>query len=117
MKNTIQINLKNQAAIKIEATVKKTNDTFLKVHELLGASSHLYLEIEHCLINTVLDLSKVFPYLLLYFDDDLQFRGAAYSLNGSNSPFCVCTLYKKILFLHYPIDFPLKDVTRITLIL
>ena len=117
MKNSIQINLKNQATIKIEATVTKTNDTFLKVHELHDVFSNLYLEIEHCLINTVLDLSKVSPYLLLYFDDDLQFRGAVYSLDVSNSSFCVSTIYKKILFMHYPIDFQLEDVSCIIPIL
>lgn len=112
----MQITLKNQALITIEATVKKTNDTFVKVHDFQDGTSPLFLEIEHQQINTVLELSKVSPFVLLYFDDALQFKGAAYSLNGYDSPFGISTLYKKILLLHYPIDFPLEEVACLTLI-
>jgi hypothetical protein len=54
--------------------------------------------------------------VLLYFDEELQFTGAAYSLNGSDSSFGVGTLFKKILLLHYPIDFILEEVACLTLI-
>lgn len=116
MKNSMQITLKNQALIKIEATVKKTNDTFVKVYDLQDGTSPLFLEIKHKQINTVLELTKVSPFVLLYFDDDLKFTGAAYSLNGSDSSFGVGTLYKKILLLNYPISFVLEDVLNLTFI-
>lgn len=116
MKNSMQITLKNQALIKIVATVKKTNDTFVKVHDLQDGTSPLFLEIEHQQINTVLELSKVSPFVLLYFDEELKFTGAAYSLNGSDSSFGVGTLYKKILLLNYPISFVLEDVLSLTFI-
>jgi hypothetical protein len=86
------------------------------VHDLQDGSSPLFLEIEHQKINTVLELSNVSPFVLLYFDEALQFTGAAYSLNGSDSSFGVGTLHKKILLLHYPIDFPLEEVACLTLI-
>jgi hypothetical protein len=116
MKNSLQITLKNQATIQLQATVKKTTDTFVKVHELQEGTLPLFLEIEHQQINTVLELTKVSPFVLLYFDDALQFAGAAYSLNGSNSSFGVGTLYKKVLLLHYPISFVLEEVLSLTLI-
>jgi hypothetical protein len=116
MKNSMQITLKNQALLKIEATVKKTNDTFVKVYDLQDGTSPLFLEIEHQQINTVIELTKVSPFVLLYFDDELKFIGAAYSLNGSDSSFGVGTLYKKILFLNYPISFVIEDVLSLTLI-
>ena len=116
MKNLMQISLKDQATIQLQATVKKTTDTFVKVHELQEGTLPLLLEIEHQQINTVLELTKVSPFVLLYFDDALQFAGAAYSLNGSNSSFGVGTLYKKVLLLHYPIAFQLEEVTHLTLI-
>ena len=116
MKNSMQITLKNQALIKIEATVKKTNDTFLKVHELQDGISPLYLEIEHQQINTLLELSKISPFVLLYFDEELIFIGAAFSLNGSQSPFGISTQAKKILLLHYPTDFVLEEVAKLTFI-
>lgn len=116
MKKSLQITLKNQALIKIEATVKKTNDTFLKVHELQDGISPLYLEIEHQQINTLLELSKISPFVLLYFDEELIFIGAAFSLNGSQSPFGISTQAKKILLLHYPTDFVLEEVAKLKFI-
>jgi hypothetical protein len=116
MKNSMQITLKNQVSIKIEAMVKKTNDTFLKVHELQDGISPLYLEIEHQQINTLLELSKISPFVLLYFDEELLFIGAAFSLNGSQSPFGISTQAKKILLLHYPTDFVLEEVTKLKFI-
>jgi hypothetical protein len=116
MKNLLQITLKDQAVIQLEATVKKTTDTFLKVHELQDGILPLYLEIEHYQINTLLELSKVTPYVLLYFGDELQFIGATFSLNGSQSPFGISTQAKKILLLHSPISFTLEEVAYITLI-
>jgi hypothetical protein len=116
MKNSLQITLKDQATIQLQATVKKTTDTFLKVHELQDGISPLFLEIEHQQINPLLELSKVSPFVLLYFGDELQFIGAAFSLNGSQSPFGVSSQAKKILLLHYPITFQLEEVAYLTLI-
>jgi hypothetical protein len=86
------------------------------VHDLQDGTSPLFLEIEHQQINTLLELSKVSPFVLLYFDDNLQFTGAAYSLNGFESPFGISTQAKKILLLHYPISFQLEEVSHLTLI-
>ena len=116
MKKSLQITLKDQATIELLVTVKKTTDTFLKVHELQDGISPLYLEIEHQQINTLLELSKVSPFVLLYFDEELLFIGAAFSLNGSQSPFGISTQAKKILLLHYPTDFVLEEVEKLTLI-
>jgi hypothetical protein len=116
MKNLMQITLKNQALIKIEATVKKTNDTFVKVYDLQDDTSPLFLDIKHQQINTFLELTKVSSFVLLYFDDELKFTGASYSLNGSDSSFGIGTLFKKILLLHFPIDFKLEEVACLTFI-
>jgi hypothetical protein len=57
----------------------------------------LFLEINHHQVNTLLELSKVSPFVLLYFDETLNFIGASYSLNGFESPFGISTQAKKIL--------------------
>jgi hypothetical protein len=116
MKNSLQITLKDQATIQLEATVKKTTDTFLKVYELQDGVSPLFLEIEHQQISTLLELSKVSPFVLLYFSDGQQFIGAAFSLNSSQSSFSISTQAKKILLLQFPTDFPLEDVAKLTFI-
>ena len=116
MKNAMQIVLKDQSLIEIEVMVKSTTDTFLKVHELQEGIAPLFLEINHQQVNTLLELSKVSPFVLLYFDETLNFIGASYSLNGFESPFGISTQAKKILVLHYPISFQLEEVSHLTLI-
>jgi hypothetical protein len=116
MKNVMQITFKDQSSIKFETLVKKTSDTFLKVHKLQEGENPLFLEIEHKLLNTLIELSEVTPYVLLYFDDKEKFNGASFSLNASKSPFSISTQVKKILFLKYPISFQLEDVFSLTLL-
>jgi hypothetical protein len=116
MKISLQITMKNQTSKTVEALVKKTDDTFIKVHELQNGTSPLFIKIEHQQINTLLELSKVSPFVLLYFDDKLQFTGATYSLNGYDSPFGISTMCKNILLLNYPISFQLEEVASLTLI-
>lgn len=112
----MQIFLKDQAIINIQAKVKKTNDTFIKVYELQESNDPLFLEIENKQINTLLELSKVSPFVLLYFDEKLDFSGASFSLNENKSPFTISNKAKKILILHSPISFQLKDVLSLTFI-
>ena len=113
MKNSVQIFLKDQAVIHYEATVKKTNHIFVNVHELREGHSPLFLVIDHNKINSVLELSKVVPFAVLYFDDELKFAGAAYSLNVSESAFGTGTAYKNVLLLPYPIPFNLAHVSHL----
>lgn len=115
MKTVMQIIMKDQTVLQVEAVVKKTIDTFLKVHEQLEGTTPLFLEIEHTQLNTLLELTKVTPYTLLYFEENLIIKGAAFSLNGSQSSFSINTQAKKILFLHYPIDFKPEDVTHLNI--
>ena len=116
MKNAMQIILKDQSLIEIEAMVKTTADPLLKVHDLQDDTSPLFLEIKHQQTNTVLELSKGSAFVLSYVVEELQFTGAAYSLNGSNSSFGVGPLYKKTLLLHDPISFKREEVSHLTLI-
>lgn len=119
MKNVMQITFKDQSSIKFETMVKKTMDNFLKVHELQIDETPLFLEIEHHQINTMLELTKVYPYVLLYFDEIegvILFKGAAFNLNNSDKPFAISTQFKKILLLHFPISFKLEEVAHLALI-
>lgn len=114
MKKSLQITLKDLAVIKLEANVQKTTDSSLKMCELIEGTSPLFLDVAHTKINTLLSLDKLPPFVLLYFNEDLQFAGAAYSLNGSEGSYSIGTLFKKILFIHYPISFALENVSHLT---
>jgi len=98
MKKSIQITLKDRTQIQFEAKVQTTSDTFIKVHELQDGTSPLFLEIDHQQVNTLLELSKMSPFVLLYFDEKLDFTGASYSINNGNSSFGINTQAKRILF-------------------
>lgn len=116
MQKLLQIRLKDQNQITFEALVKTTSDTFIKVHELQEELSPLLLEINHHQLNTLLELSKVSPFVLLYFDDSLLFTGASFSLNEFKSTFGISTQSKKVLLLHFPISFQLEDVLCLNVI-
>jgi hypothetical protein len=114
MKKSIQITLKDQSQIQFDAKVQTSFDTFIKVHELQDGTSPLFLEITHHHINTLLELSKMSPFVLLYFNEKFDFTGASYSINNSNGSFGINTQAKKILFLNHPINFKLEEVLSIT---
>jgi hypothetical protein len=119
MKNVLHVFFNDHTSLQIEGVVKKTEDTFLKVHELQQGALPLFLEIEHQQLNTLLELTKVFPYVLLYFDleNGIElFKGAAFNLNNSDKPFTISTQYKKVLLLHYPISFKLEKVSHLVLL-
>lgn len=115
MKKSIQITLKDQTPIQFEATVKTTSDTFVKVHELQDGTSPFFLQINHQQIITFLKLSEVSPFVLLYFNEELDFIGATYSINNGNGSFGIKTQVKRILFMSHPIDFKLEDVLRLNI--
>ena len=119
MKNVLHVFFNDHTSLQIEGVVKKTEDTFLKVHELKEGNLPLFIELEHQQVNTLLELTKMYPYVLLYFnqeDDGILFKGAAFNCNESEMQFSITTQYKKILLLPLPISFKLNEVTHINLI-
>jgi hypothetical protein len=115
MQNLLQITLKDHSQITIEASVKTTTDTFIKVHEFQEAGTPLLLNIQHTQINSLLELSNVAPFVLLYFNETNVFSGASYSLNGFKNPFGISVQAKKLLVLPFPIAFKLEDVVSLNL--
>ena len=115
MQKLLQITLKDQTQITFEVTVKTTTDTLIKVHEFQENGTPLLLNIQHHQINSLLELSKVAPFVLLYFDDTNVFSGASYSLNGFKNQFGISIQAKKLLVLPFPIAFKLEDVVSLTL--
>jgi len=118
MKKIIQIILKDKTIFELQVESQITNETNLQIHKHLSGSSPLLLEIQHQQLNTILDLTKVSPFVLLYFEDverEFKFSGASFSLNESGSPFSILATSKKILLLRYPISFDLANVSTLIL--
>jgi hypothetical protein len=114
MKNVVLITLNNNSLLSIDARIEKTSDTIVKVNDFQLENAPLLLEIEHQQINTLLELNKVNPYVLLYFCANGNFKGAAFSLHPGESLFSIKTQFKTVLFLPYPIQFQLEEVQQLT---
>ena len=74
----------------------------------------LLLKIRHSKTNTILNLTHVFPYLLLYFNETLEFCGASYSLNKEGTSYMLQTEYKTILFVKHPNNLKLNTITKLS---
>ena len=74
MKKSLQISLKDKSVIILDAIVKTTYEPLIKVEEILEQKdSPILLLIQHHQLNTLLELSEVSPYVLLYFDTEYFF--------------------------------------------
>ncbi len=113
MQNFVQICLNDQTVIETEVSVVESADYFVKLHELRQDAEALLLEMQHGKLVTTLELSKVSPFVLLYFTADYQFFGAAYSLHAKEASYGVGTEAKKILVLPFPVSFPLSAVSHL----
>lgn len=106
MKKTFEIYMKDNSIITIDAVVKSTNETSIKVHELFEQDTPcLLLSIEHEQLNTLLDLTKTSPYTLLYYHERYIFEAASCSINEIESPFFINTQFKKVLFIPSSVKF------------
>lgn len=116
MKKSLQINFENQTNMSFEAMFVNSNSTFLNVENIFDISAPLYLELNHSKLNTLLELTRVSPIVILSFDDLLKFSSATFSLNSTDSLYCITTQSKRFLLLPYPITFNLGQVFSLTLI-
>jgi hypothetical protein len=64
-------------------------------------------------INTVINLTGISPYIILFFDDELKFTGASYSIQNGNGDFRITTAYKHLLFVRMPHDLKLDIIKHL----
>lgn len=60
--------------------------------------------------NSYLNLTKVSPYVLLFFDENLMYTGATHSIRYGSGSFGIQTQYKFILFIRMPHHLNLNDI-------
>ncbi len=68
------------------------------------------IQFEHNQTIALLNLTDVSPYVLLFFDDELYFKGASYSIKSGTGSFTIQTQYKNILFLRVPHNLKLNKI-------
>ena len=64
--------------------------------------------------NTLIDLTHITPYIILFFDDLLRYTGSTYSLHNGNAPFRITTPFKYYLFVRHPHEINLEEVRFIS---
>ena len=84
-------------------------------------SNHLHkddlgalVQFEHNKTISILNLTDVTPYILLFFDNELCFNGASYSLNKERASYMLQTEYKTILFIKYPNNLRLNNIENLS---
>ena len=64
--------------------------------------------------NNLLNLTKVSPYILLFFDENLNYKGATHSIKNGIGNFIIQTQYKLILFIKVPHYLKLDDIISLS---
>jgi len=64
---------------------------------------------------SVIDLSHISPYVLLFFDEELKFKGATYSINTTQGNYSIQTQFNYILFIRFPHNLSLDKLEGIKL--
>lgn len=77
----------------------------VEVFKLLSHNiSSIVIEITHDQITTLLDLTRVTPYEVWYFDAEKQFTGKTFSCDKGNGTFRVETQARYIFLWHMQVD-------------
>ena len=71
------------------------------------------IQFEHHQTITILNLTDVSPYVLLFFDDELYFKGASYSIKSGTGSFTLQTQYKNILLVRMPHNLKLNKINNL----
>lgn len=114
MKKTFQITLKDYRRITIDAIEKSTRETTIKVKDYFEEGTDcLFLRIEHNELYTMLDLTNVTPYTILYYHESFIFEAAAFNNNEKgDTPFIISTQYKLVMFIPSFINFSVNDLPK-----
>jgi hypothetical protein len=75
-----------------------------------GNTLDVLFQIEHKQLLSRLSLTEVTPYVLLFFDDTFNFKGASYSIKSGPGSYTLQTQYKNILFVKLPHKLHLGEI-------
>lgn len=101
-----------QKAIKIDRVLNYTTD-FVNLSEQFNTKDKIVLlKIQHHKTITILNLTGITPYMVLYFDEDLWFTGAAFAVQSTSGSFSINTEYKNILFCNIDLKIEVKNLLR-----
>ena len=114
--NNIDITLNNETTVTLIAdSLIETNLAFLDMTSIINFKQKvLLLKIRHSKTNTIMNLTHVVPYVLLFFNEKFEFCGASYSLNKGGASYLLQTEYKTVLFVKHPNKLILSTVNNLS---
>jgi len=95
------------------SNILKLHDSFVDMAKTLGNELGVLIQFNHHQPTSLLHLTDVYPYALLFFDEALSFKGATYSIKSGTGSFAIQTQYKNILFLRVPHNLKLSTITNL----
>tara|TARA_R110002012_G_scaffold265939_1_gene449414 strand:- start:15948 stop:16379 length:432 start_codon:yes stop_codon:yes gene_type:complete len=99
----------------VQVSVSVTTDlSFIDVNNYICKNENIILiRINNTVRTSTIHLTNISPYAILSFDENLEFKGVSYSINGSKGDYSINTQYKTLLFLRLPLQLELDQITNL----
>ncbi|MEH6514133.1 MAG: hypothetical protein V7734_13650 [Maribacter arcticus] len=115
---TVFINLKegeiNYSQEVLINFIIKLDSSFVDIANYVNENElGVLIQFEHHQTITILNLTDVSPYVLLFFDDELYCKGASYSIKSGTGSFIIQTQYKNILLVRIPHNLKLSKIINL----
>ena len=95
-------------------SIIKLDSSFVDIAKYINeVDIGVLIQIRHHQTITILNLTDVTPYVLLFFDDKLYFKGASYSIKSGTGSFTIQTQYKNILLIRIPHNLKLNKIINL----
>ena len=114
-KVSIKLTLNDETTVTlIVDSLVESDLSFLDMKAIINFKQKvILLKIRHSKTNTIMDLTHVVPYVLLFFNEKYEFCGASYSLNKEKASYMLQTEYKTILFVKHPNKLILNTINNL----
>ena len=84
-------------------------------HYISKEEKVVLLQFTHRQATSTLNLTGLSPYMLVFFNDELEYKGASYSIKSGTGSFTISSPYKNILFLRMPHAINLNKIISLTI--
>ena len=88
--------------------------SFINLNDIIREDEEsILIRIDHSDITTTINLTNISPYVVLCFDETLNFKGASYSIKRNSGAYAIQTQYKTLLFIKHPNNIKFNELKRI----
>lgn len=115
--NTYAITLKFENNFQtLHATALEIDTATVNVHNygIINGQNYL-LAVKHHQLNTVLDVTRITPYQLIFFDDKQNFIGCSASLGKPEHLFSIQTTAKYILLVPFNVKIECQNLEKLSI--